>query len=869
MSNTEPVDFSRRGFVRGAMVGSVGLGSTALTPSSVSSASPATAVQRPAEVSDAPPGTSAETAAAPDADFIVRSAALEPERRIATACQFCNANCRMHVGVKEGRVVEIRGEEKDPVQDGKLCIKADLMPQLVQNEQRLTTPLRRVAGKKGSADSRFRAVSWDEALDTIARKLLELRDAGEAHAIANRTTGRSPRGTRSLVSRLFEMLGSPNNTDVGPVCNDAGANALAATFGLGNFTNGYGIDQATGRQDLGAARYLLFLGTNQAETHPVTFEYLLRERKKTRAKLVVVDPRLTPTGAQADRWVAPKPHTDYALVLGMLHHIVTTGRYDRKFVQRWVVGFDELRGHLVQHQYTPEWAAEVTDVPAETIRAVAEEYAAAKPAAIFCNAGISHQLGAFDTYRALAFLAAVTGNIGVPGGGCNFMHNPWPGDLHLPPLEAGVPEPKEPALPVGPDYFAESILTGNPYRLRAVFTQGNPLVSSSNTTKVREAFEKLDFFVYTGLFMEEAAYYADIVLPVCSGLEMDGVYMRRDDRGIRWQEQAVPRVGESRPDWEIWIGLAHALARLDKHRPAEDWTRAFPEEWKNYRTLWKEFVRHTPGMGGMGAERLAGRAEPLRWPCPTSEHPGVSTLFLDHPSWYEAAEALDPKNKGKRFLTPSGKVEITTPTLEEKLAGAGHSALPVFYTHPEVTGDHPTLRYGKEFVTNPVYPQAVTHPVSLEHSGGSQVHREYPLMGMTGRPSVVHFAEITHWTHTGKMLNGVRLIQIHPRTAKKSGIANGDPVRVESPRGSVSGTALLWEDIREDTVFVPNTFGPAQRVGDAVKAPRYEAANTLLDDAYYDNLSGQQAYKCFACRVVKAEAEPALPPSYRDTSVQA
>src|SRR5262249_4790948 len=148
--------------------------------------------------------------------------------------------------------------------------------------------------------------------------------------------------------------------------------------------------------------------------------------------------------------------------------------------------------------------------------------------------------------------------------------------------------------------------------------------------------------------------------------------------------------------------------------------------------------------------------EPLRWPCPTEKHPGVSTLYLDHPSWYEAAESLDAANKGKRFLTPSGKVEVFTAELEKKLATAGHAALPVFYSHPEVTGRLPTVEYSEELVANPVNPGAVTPKVKLAEADGA-VHKEYPLMGMTGRPSVVHFAGVTQWTPTGKQMNGVRL----------------------------------------------------------------------------------------------------------------
>src|SRR5262249_33185924 len=154
----------------------------------------------------------------------------------------------------------------------------------------------------------------------------------------------------------------------------------------------------------------------QAETHPVTFTHLLRGREKTKAKLVVIDPRKTPTAAFADMWVAPKPHTDLALVLGMLGHIIDKKLCDAAFVRKWVLGFEELARHLKANGFTSAWAASVCDIPEKQIQELAEGYAAAKPAAIFCNAGISHQLNAFDTYRALAFLAGITGNIGVPGG---------------------------------------------------------------------------------------------------------------------------------------------------------------------------------------------------------------------------------------------------------------------------------------------------------------------------------------------------------------------------------------------------------------------------------------------------------------------
>ena len=860
---------SRRHFLRETLLGASALGALGFAP----------AEARAANEGLYP--TTKDAAAPASFDFTKASSALQADKVVDSACQFCNSLCRLKVHLKDGRIIDVTGESADPVQAGGLCVKGEqLMTQLVYNRFRLRTPLRRVGGEKGSANSRFEPCSWDEALDTVATKLLALRDAGEAHSIANKTSGRLARGVGSLAGRFFTLLGSPNDTDVGPVCNDAGGNALAWTFGLGNFTNGYGKDENTGQEDLGSSKFFLFFGTNQAETHPVTFSYLLRSRAATGAKLVVVDPRLTPTGAQADTWIAPKPATDLALVLAMIGHIIADELYDKAFVERWILGFAELSAHVREHGYTPEWAEGVTGVPAGTIRELAQGYAKAKPAAIFCNAGVSHQVGAFDTYRALAFLAAITGNVGVNGGGCNFMHNTWPGDLKLPAIVSAavdaagkatdkpvpaLPQTEHPevvnqtaatpekgvALPVGPDWFAEAILHGRPYPLKAVIMEGNPALGSSNTGKVKEAYRKLDFLVYTGLFMEETAYYADIILPVCSGFEMETVYMRRDDRSIRWQHQAVARVGESRPDWEIWVDLAAAMARHDQKNAPDYWTGNLRAEWRDYKNLWATFLANTPGMGGMTQERMAARADPLRWPCPTTEHPGVSTLYIEHPSWDAAVAALNPANKGKRFLTPSGKVEIFTPEIDAKLAAAGHGALPVFYTHPEVIGGLPTIEYTDELVENPVNPQALTPKVRLGTAKSGARSTEFPLMGMAGRPSVVHFHSVTQWTYTGKQMNGVRLVQMHPKAAAGAGIVSGDVVCVESPRGAIQATAQLWDGIREDTIFVPIGFGPDQKMAEELGTPLYESVNVLSDDRYFDNLSGQQAYKCFACRVRK------------------
>ena len=150
-------------------------------------------------------------------------------------------------------------------------------------------------------------------------------------------------------------------------------------------------------------------------------------------------------------------------------------------------------------------------------------------------------------------------------------------------------------------------------------------------------------------------------------------------------------------------------------------------------------------------------------------------------------------------------------------------------------------------------PFSVTPVAAISQPAASTAGAEFPLVGSIGRSSVVHFAGVTHWTPTGKRLDGVRSVQVHPATLARYGIRDGEAMWVISPRGRVKGVALAFDGIREDTVFVPNGFGSAQTVAADVGRPTYAAAaNTLVDERFFDTLSGQQAYKCFACRLAPA-----------------
>ncbi|CAM5486776.1 Serine hydroxymethyltransferase [Streptomyces griseomycini] len=213
----------------------------------------------------------------------------------------------------------------------------------------------------------------------------------------------------------------------------------------------------------------------------------------------------------------------------------------------------------------------------------------------------------------------------------------------------------------------------------------------------------------------------------------------------------------------------------------------------------------------------------------------------------ELAERVD------RAVFPFTQGGAQMHTIAAKAVAFGEAATPAFaaYTH-QVVANARVLAAGLSdaFVTSPVNPQALTHPVKLGVKGNGDVHRGYPLMGMTGRPGVAHFATVTHWTPTGARLNGIRFLQIHPDTARRLGIDDRDEVVVESPRrqGHRHG---YWPGIRKDAGVHPEHLGPAQHLAEDLGGTRYEAVNALVDDRYYDNLSGRQACGCFACRVTK------------------
>jgi anaerobic selenocysteine-containing dehydrogenase len=811
-----------------------------------------------------------------------------PDKVVTSGCNFCPVACWFKVQVKDGRVTSIYGDPGNPIQaemdpdnpgfgqDAALCVKGRVgQIQMMYNKYRITQPLKRIApkGYDTSLSEAFEPISWEQAAREIGEKLVEIRDTYGGHTIVGKATDRVSRDGGPPLFRFLHLFDSNNPTHEGFICNDASGRAVEMLTGKGGQTNGYGWDRITQTYDLGDSKFILWFGANDGETHPVLHGWMRRRKEIAEATWVVIDPKMTPSGMTADLWLPIKPGTDMALAYGMLSHIIENDLIDHDFVENWIAGYDKLVEFLEEKGYTPEWAEPITGIPAKTIRKVAEAYATTKPAAIMTNAGINHHVNAIDTAKVIGFLVAITGNLGIPGGGMNYMHNS-PVGLGLPPIQHGEPEFHDFGLQPQPDFFAEAILGEDPsipYQIHALCTyQGNMLTQNSNTNRVLKALSREGlFYVNFGLFPDEDDYFADYKLPTVTFLEMDHVH-RRLDRGIMWRDKVVDPIGEAREDMHVFATLTDAIADLDTKRPPEWWRDNLSLEWHaNKKALWDAQPADSITADRMQAVKDVGPLEKrniLRVPCPGPDHPatqylaengeeylapdgghpGTSVMFLDAPSWTLLFD-------GKRFPNESNKVEIWTEAEEERLAAYGHTCIPEFYMSPENMDGNPTLEYLDEWV--PVNMGAgvnnMTRKVRLGVEPDPNLRKEYPVQLTTGRPSVVHFHQMTHWCWSLVQASGERYVQMHPKLAESIGAETGDLVKVETPRGSLTGPALIWDGIQENTIFIPHTFGPKQQVHADVGRGPWESVN-VLTAAYYDNLSGQQDYKCQLCRVSKA-----------------
>jgi thiosulfate reductase/polysulfide reductase chain A len=692
------------------------------------------------------------------------------ERIVPTFCHGCGSykpNCGVLCHVRDGRFVRVEGNPA-ALNNGRLgstslCAKGYTGPQYVYASDRLMYPLKRT-GAKG--EGRFERISWDEALDTIAAKLKETKSkyGPESYGVL------SPEAwpvLSTLGRRFLNVHGSPNYMH-SAICHTPRAAAAKATIG---FMSRAPDDWLKTKLIVNWGANVENSGVNQGMPNAIL------DALAHGTRMIDIRPMLDPLGAKADIWLPVRPGTDCALALAFLNVLIGEELYDAEFVADWCHGFDELAKHARRHP--PEWAAPITGISAERIREAARLIGTTKPVFIKFGNGIGDQArDGTSTVSAVCLIAAITGNLDVPGGYCVGLgaggSSPRPTMSTLPEL-APADLVEKLIAPETPRWYQAaghseggptsayykglmSVLTGDPYPLRVLNAScSNPLSATRNPKKIAEALKKLDFMFVMDTFRASHVDFADIVLPACTGYEQDDYFSVRRTGGGIWiapYNRVIEPLGESRTDWRFYLDLAVRMGYGD-HFWNGNMRACMDEMLAPFGVTSEELRQHPDGMAArLPAPRAgaSGGPEAAR-PSAAQQYRRYSMLFKD---------------------LPHGKVQCNNEFIGGKENSDGTGTLPylpVYLGPPEGIAETPELTGEYPLVLSDVHAHRLSHHSFMHDVPYLRELQPYP------------------W------------IKINPATARKYGIADGDWMRVESPHGWSRFKAEYFEGISPEVLM--------------------------------------------------------------------
>ncbi len=557
-------------------------------------------------------------------------------RRTKTVCTYCGVGCSFDIWTKDRKILKVEPQMEAPANQISTCVKGKFGWDFVNSSERLTKPLIR----RGDA---FYEASWEEAIEYIGQRLTDIRGQHGDDSIAFISSSKCTNEENYLMQKLARAVMHTNNIDnCSRYCQAPATEALRRTMGLGGDTGSI--------SDLGLADLVIVVGANTAESHPVLATRLRRAQKKHGQKLIVADLRKNDLASRANLHLHPKPGTDLVWLNAVAKLLLDSGRYDEAFVRERVEGFDEYAQSLAP--YTLEYAERVTGLSAQELQQTADMIANAKRLSICWAMGVTQHRGGTETSTAICNLLLLTGQVGRPGTGAYPLrgHNnvQGAGDFGCAPAflpgyervdDAQVRAKWEAAwgvtLPTSKGLDNHEMVDAmHDGRLRAMYLVGEDMaVVDSNANYVEAAFEKLDFFVVQDAFFSKTAQFADVILPACPSLEKEGTFTNTERR-IQRLYQALPPLGDAKPDWQIIQLVAN---RLGAH-----WNYTSPRE------IFEEACSTTELMKGATYERLEGYRS-LQWP--------VAEDGRDMPLLYT-----------EQFALPGGRARFCPVTWQEPVA---------------------------------------------------------------------------------------------------------------------------------------------------------------------------------------------------------
>ena len=653
------------------------------------------------------------------------------------------------------------------------CPRGSIQLEMQEHPDRLRYPLQKVRTANGI---RFQRVSWEKALAITADALNNIKQqyGAESAAFFSGYT----KEARLYLQRLAHLFGSPNYMTESGCCFTSAQVCEEVTYG-------YHFKHAS----LLAApetRCRLVWSTNPVHSVVPFDQHPVIEPKKD-VKMIVVDPRRTETAERADLYLPVRPGTDGALALGIHHLLFKNNWVDKKFLDRWCHGVEEFTEYM--KEFTPKRIADICQVPASDICQAAEWYGTLGPAQLVMSAcSTTHHTNGFQNHRAMILLAAVTGNVDIPGGNRFFFRNAVPKSIDLFKETIGKLPPRigSDKFPVWINHIPEaqpmllrrSIEGQESTRIRAMFALGINPVMWPNTSKLISALEKLDFFACVDFFHNPGTQLADIIFPAATSLEREALITatRCQFRGtVQHRKPITPPVGEARSDIRIILDLGCRLGMPEKFWHG-DIQASIREQAENLPAeLWEEIQNKPEGIA------IAG------------------PVVMD-----DEVEEPDRLYEVKGFPTLSGKVEFDS----EELRRAGYDGLPV-------------------------YREPAESPLSTPETA-----EKFPLVLTSGGRSIAYVHSQQRRFKTLRRLDPCPRIQIHPDDAGLRDIEDGQTVTVSSPRGTVDMSAEVTDCMLPGTVHAYHGWAEAN-------------INELTDDQNLDPISGFPAFKSTLCQVEK------------------
>jgi formate dehydrogenase alpha subunit len=572
---------------------------------------------------------------------------ITADRVVRTTCPYCGVGCNLQLHIKDEYIYKVTSPFDSTVNHGNLCVKGRFGYDFIYNKDRVTTPLiRKQAQAPGARTQAFdrnewREVSWDEALDYTASRLVEIYQRDGADAMAVYCCAKATNEDNYLLQKLFRALFRTNNIDhCTRLCHAGSVVALQMAVGSSAMSN-------TAAEVIHNDVFIV-TGSNTAETHPIIALQMKAAVEKHGAKLIVVDPRRVEMVNWAALWLPEKPGTDVPLFSAMAHVIIKEKLYNQDFIDRRTEGFAEFAKSM--ETFTPEYAEAISGVERNLIIQAARMYAGAKNAAIYWALGIPEHSHGTDNAMSLIHLALLTGHIGRQGTGLNPLRGqnnvqgasdsgamPW----HYPGYQRVDDEASahkfEQAWKIESGGLnrnlglttTEIMSAVGPGGVRALHIMGeNPMMSEPNLNHTRHMIEQLEFLSVQDLFINESGAYADVFLPAASWAEKDGTFTNTDRRVQRVRKALEPR-GRARADWQINCELAQRIEKKLGRSTSTFWAYQSPAE------VLEEMSRVVPEYAGVKYPRI--EEEGLQTPVWDDNHPGTPYLFAER----------FPRGKGK------------------------------------------------------------------------------------------------------------------------------------------------------------------------------------------------------------------------------